>query len=148
MEFKVEIKEHFVECNQKNIESKPSTSIGLKNFQKELEDDSEMESKAKIKEEFAEGCQGYNFLESQLFTSPDEDLINKADEDNSGNEINNLISNPMIKPGETEKEDRIELVISQDHCYARSTRCMEQENYRDYAESMLKVCMVCGDCIK
>ncbi|XP_072397295.1 uncharacterized protein [Diabrotica undecimpunctata] len=53
----------------------------------------------------------------------------------SGNGIN-LISNHMINPGETEKEDKIELVISQDHSYARSTRCMEQENYRDYAESM------------
>ncbi|CAG9826887.1 unnamed protein product [Diabrotica balteata] len=82
MEFKVEIKEHFVECNQKNIESKPSTSTDLNNFKKELEDNSEMELKAKIKEEFAESCQGYN-LETQLFTSPDEDL-NKADEDNSG----------------------------------------------------------------
>ncbi|XP_072383788.1 uncharacterized protein [Diabrotica undecimpunctata] len=28
------------------------------------------------------------------------------------------------------------IVISQDHCYARSTRCMEQENYRDYAENV------------
>ncbi|XP_072393496.1 uncharacterized protein [Diabrotica undecimpunctata] len=87
MEFKVEIKEEFVEYNQKDIDSQLSTSIDLENFKNELEDNSEMGVTAQIKEEFAEVCQGYT--ESQLFTSPDlNDLINKADEDNSEMEGN------------------------------------------------------------
>ncbi|CAG9830075.1 unnamed protein product [Diabrotica balteata] len=81
MEFKVEIKDEY---NQKGIESqlKLSTSTDLEHLKNKL-DNSETALKAKIKEEFPEGGQGY--IESQLFTSPDlEDLINKPDEDNSG----------------------------------------------------------------
>ncbi|XP_050508754.1 uncharacterized protein LOC126885962 isoform X3 [Diabrotica virgifera virgifera] len=41
----------------------------------------------------------------------------------------NLISNHVIKPGETEKEAQSGFAISQDHCYAQSTRCMELNDH-------------------
>uniref|UniRef100_A0A6P7GC71 Uncharacterized protein LOC114340367 n=1 Tax=Diabrotica virgifera virgifera TaxID=50390 RepID=A0A6P7GC71_DIAVI len=89
MEFKVEIKEQYVEVenNQRNIESQLSRSMDLENYKNELVDNSEMRPKAEIKEEFADSCQGY--MENQLFTSPNlKDFINKTDEDNSGEKSN------------------------------------------------------------
>ncbi|XP_050508752.1 uncharacterized protein LOC126885962 isoform X1 [Diabrotica virgifera virgifera] len=41
----------------------------------------------------------------------------------------NLISNHVIKPGETEKEAQSGFAISQDHCYTQSTRCMELNDH-------------------
>ncbi|XP_050508755.1 uncharacterized protein LOC126885962 isoform X4 [Diabrotica virgifera virgifera] len=41
----------------------------------------------------------------------------------------NLISNHVIKPGETEKEAQSGFAISQDHCYAQSIRCMKLNDH-------------------
>ncbi|XP_072391081.1 uncharacterized protein [Diabrotica undecimpunctata] len=68
MEFKVELKEAFVECSERYVGSLlyTSTNIALKN---EPEDKSALEIKAEIKKEFDEDGQGY--VESLLTKSLD-----------------------------------------------------------------------------
>ncbi|XP_072391060.1 uncharacterized protein [Diabrotica undecimpunctata] len=68
MEFKVEVKEGFVECSERYIGNLlcTSTNIALKN---EPEDKSAIEIKAEIKKEFDEDDHGY--VESQLTKSID-----------------------------------------------------------------------------
>uniref|UniRef100_A0A6P7FMI3 Uncharacterized protein LOC114329343 isoform X2 n=1 Tax=Diabrotica virgifera virgifera TaxID=50390 RepID=A0A6P7FMI3_DIAVI len=85
MEFHMKIKEEYVEYDQRLMQSQLSTSTDLGNVKNEPENNTDVEVKTDIKEEFVEGDSSHRAIESQLSTSIDLGVLkNESDEFNSG----------------------------------------------------------------
>ncbi|CAG9835631.1 unnamed protein product [Diabrotica balteata] len=102
MEFKVEAKEEFVECNQKYIESQSIDVEHLKNEPDEC--NSAMEVKPEIKKEFAQTTQEY--IESQLSTSIDLGELKNENEVNSAIGQRAKIKDEFVENGQGDIENQ------------------------------------------
>uniref|UniRef100_A0A6P7GXZ7 Uncharacterized protein LOC114348216 n=1 Tax=Diabrotica virgifera virgifera TaxID=50390 RepID=A0A6P7GXZ7_DIAVI len=103
MESNMEIKEESVECGQRHIDNRLSTSSDVGDLKNGLKGNSDA-VKAEIKKEFVEGDTRY--LETQVSTSLDlRDFKNEPDEYNTGKiqmfrEVKFLFLNPpAVTPG-------------------------------------------------
>ncbi|XP_050508274.1 zinc finger protein 813-like isoform X6 [Diabrotica virgifera virgifera] len=85
MEFKVDIKEEFVEYNETYVGNQVFTSTGIEGFKNEPKDRSAMEVKAEIKKEFVEYNETY--VGNQVFTSTGIEGFKNEPKDRSAMEV-------------------------------------------------------------